>query len=81
VYHGLCLEHCIYFFTSITAISKIHGTLENFVFLIFRKYGCVEDLSHLRGRSRILSVEDTKYLANLLKEKIDWYLWEKKYYD
>jgi hypothetical protein len=41
----------------------------------------VEDLSHLRGRSRILSVEDTKYLANLLKEKIDWYLWEKKYYD
>jgi transposase len=51
-----------------TSISRI--------FLNFRKYGCVEDLSHLRGRSRILSADDTKYLENLLKEKIDWYLWE-----
>jgi transposase len=46
------------------------------VFLNFRKYGCVEELSQLGGRSRILSPDDVKYLENLLKEKIDWYLWE-----
>jgi transposase len=46
-------------------------------FLQFRKYGCVEDLSSLgSGRSRIFTVDDIKYLENLLKEKIDWYLWE-----
>ena len=46
-------------------------------FLQFRKYGCVEDLSSLgRGRSRIFTVDDIKYLENLLKEKVDWYLWE-----
>ena len=49
-------------------------------YLHFKKYGCVEDLSPSlalgRGRSRILTVDDIKYLENLLKEKIDWYLWE-----
>ena len=46
-------------------------------FLNFKKYGCVEDLLPLgRGRSRILTVEDIKYLKGLLEEKIDWYLWE-----
>ena len=28
------------------------------------------------GRSRILKIEDTKYLESLLREKVDWYLWE-----
>jgi transposase len=51
------------------------------VFLQFQKYGCVEDLlplgrSGVTGRSRILSIDDVKYLESLLKEKIDWYLWE-----
>ena len=46
-------------------------------FLQFQKYGCVEDLTPLgRGQSRILTVDDIKYLENLLREKIDWYLWE-----
>ena len=37
----------------------------------------MEDLLPLgRGRSRILIVEDIKYLKGLLEEKIDWYLWE-----
>jgi len=47
------------------------------VFLQFQKYGCVEDLQpSAAGRSRILSINDMKYLETLLKEKIDWYLWE-----
>ena len=47
------------------------------VYLQFQRYGCVEDLrSRVTGRSRILSVDDMKYLECLLKEKIDWYLWE-----
>ena len=46
------------------------------VFLYFQKYGCVEDFSLSLGRSRILKVDDIKYLENLLKEKVDWYLWE-----
>ncbi|SRR6266498_5970582 len=46
-------------------------------FLQFKKYGCVEDLSPLGpGRSRILTTNDIKYLESLLKEKVDWYLWE-----
>ena len=46
-------------------------------FLNFKKYGCVKDLLPLgRGRSRILTVEDIKYLKGFLEEKIDWYLWE-----
>ena len=46
------------------------------IFLNFKRYGCVEDLPQLGGRSRFLSADDIKYLENLLKEKIDWYLWE-----
>jgi transposase len=46
-------------------------------FLHFKKYGCVEDLTPLgRGRSRILTVDDIKYLKSLLEDKIDWYLWK-----
>src|SRR5215204_5706872 len=45
------------------------------VYSHFKKYGCV-DLSLVGGRSRILSVDDIKYLENLLKEKVDWYIWE-----
>ncbi len=44
------------------------------VFLKFQKYGCVEDLSPSLGQSRILKVNDIKYLESLLKEKVDWYL-------
>ena len=46
------------------------------VFLHFQKYGCIEELSLPLGRSRILKVDDIKYLEILLKEKVDWYLWE-----
>ena len=46
------------------------------IFLHFKKYGCIEDLSQMVGRSRSLSADEIKYLENLLKEKIDWYLWE-----
>ena len=56
---------------------KINKSSVSRTFLRFKKYGCVEDLLSLKsGRSRILKVEDTKYLESLLKEKVDWYLWE-----
>jgi transposase len=42
----------------------------------FYKYGCVEDLPSLSGRPRLLTANDVKYLDVLLKEKVDWYLWE-----
>src|SRR5438045_4193229 len=40
-------------------------------FLHFKKYGCVEELPSLLGRSRILTINDIKYLQTLLKEKLD----------
>ncbi|CAG8539691.1 4849_t:CDS:2 [Funneliformis caledonium] len=46
------------------------------VFLYFKKYGCVENLSLQVGRSRIFKADDMKYLESLLKEKVDWYIWE-----
>ncbi|CAG8780266.1 5993_t:CDS:1, partial [Rhizophagus irregularis] len=45
------------------------------VFLRFKKYGCIDSLL-IEERLRLLSIDDIKYLKNLLKEKIDWYLWE-----
>ncbi|GBC45552.1 hypothetical protein RhiirA5_443373 [Rhizophagus irregularis] len=36
----------------------------------------LEDLSSLRGRPRILTNNDIKYLESLLKEKSRLYLWE-----
>ncbi len=41
------------------------------IFLYFKKYGCVKDLPPLLGCSRILSMNDVKYLEILLKEKVD----------
>jgi transposase len=41
-----------------------------------KKYGCIESLLSLRGRSRIFGSDDMKYLETLLKEKVDWYIWE-----
>ena len=56
---------------------KISKSSVSRVFIHFKKYGCVEDLLPLGpGRSRILKVEDSKYLESLLKERVDWYLWE-----
>lgn len=46
------------------------------VYLHFKKYGCVEDFSLPPGRQGIIKVNDIKYLEALLKEKIDWYIWE-----
>ena len=47
------------------------------IFLHFKRYGCVEDLLPLGpGRTRVLATDDIKYLESLLKEKVDWYLWE-----
>ena len=45
-------------------------------FLHFKKYGYVKDLPSLLRHSRILSMNDVKFLETLLKEKVDWYLWE-----
>ena len=42
----------------------------------FKKYGCVENFPLLRGRPRIFGCNDMKYLETLLKEKVDWYIWE-----
>src|SRR5438046_9061074 len=55
---------------------KISKSSVSRIFIHFKKYGCVEDLLPQPGRSRILKVEDIKYLGSLLKEKVDWYLWE-----
>jgi|SRR5215216_5143456 len=55
---------------------NISKTSVSRIFLHFKKYGCVEKILPSLERSRILGVDDIKYLENLLKEKIDWYLWE-----
>ena len=44
--------------------------------IIFKKYGCVKNFSSLRGRPRIFGCDGMKYLEVLLKEKVDWYIWE-----
>jgi transposase len=44
----------------------------------FQQYGTVNDLFLLRGRPRLLTINDIKYLDTLLKEKVDWYIWELK---
>jgi transposase len=46
------------------------------VYHFFEQYGCVESLPSLYGRPRIFSCDDMKYLETLLKEKVDWYIWE-----
>ena len=43
----------------------------------FDQYGCTEDLPSLSGRPRIFGCDDMKYFETLLKEKIDWYIWNK----
>jgi transposase len=42
----------------------------------FQNYGCVENLPSILGRPRLLAANDIKYLEVLLKERVDWYLWE-----
>ena len=42
----------------------------------FQHFGCVKPLPSLYGRPRLLSSDDMKYLDIILKEKIDWYIWE-----
>ena len=42
----------------------------------FKQYGCIESIPSLRGRPRIFGCDDMKYLETLLKEKVDWYIWE-----
>ncbi|CAG8558144.1 3121_t:CDS:2, partial [Scutellospora calospora] len=37
----------------------------------FQKYGCVEDLPSLSGRSSLLNIDDIKYLKTFMKEKPD----------
>ena len=44
--------------------------------IIFKKYGCVKNFSSLHGRPRIFGCDGMKYLEVLLKEKVDWYIWE-----
>lgn len=46
------------------------------VYRHFKQYGCIENLPSLRGRPRIFGCDDMKYLETLLKEKVDWYIWE-----
>lgn len=50
--------------------SSVGRVLQN-----FQLYGCVEDLSSLKGRPRLLTINDIEYLEGLLKEQVDWYLW------
>ena len=54
----------------------ISKTTVNRVYHHFKKYGCIESLPSLRGRPRIFKSDDMKYLETLLREKIDWYIWE-----
>ena len=42
----------------------------------FQQFGTVQDMVSLRGRPRILTTNDMKYLEVLLKERVDWYIWE-----
>jgi len=42
----------------------------------FQLYGIIQDFASLRGRPRLLTIEDMKYLNILLKERVDWYIWE-----
>ncbi len=42
----------------------------------FEQYGCIENFPSLCGRPRIFGYDDMKYLETLLKEKVDWYIWE-----
>jgi transposase len=46
------------------------------VYRHFKQYGYIENLPSLRGRPRIFGYDDMKYLETLLKEKVDWYIWE-----
>src|SRR6185437_3462395 len=57
-------------------ISKttVHRTYQH-----FKKYGCIESFLFLRGRPRIFGHDDMKYLETILKEKVDWYIWEIQY--
>ena len=45
------------------------------IYHYFEQYGCVE-LPSLYGRPRIFGCNDMKYLEALLKEKVNWYIWE-----
>ena len=54
--------------------SSVGRVLKN-----FQNYGCVEDLSSLKGRPQLMTTNDMKYLEGLLKERVDWYLWELQY--
>ena len=54
----------------------ISKTTVHRVYHLFKKYGCVRNFSSLRGRPRIFGYDDMKYLEVLLKEKVDWYIWE-----
>ena len=55
---------------------RVSKTTVNRVCRQFKKYGCIENLLSLRGRPRIFRSNDMKYLETLLKEKVDWYIWE-----
>ena len=54
-------------------ISK--GSVSNII-NHFQRFGCIKPLPSLCGRPRLLSSNDTEYLEFLLKERIDWYIWE-----
>ena len=42
----------------------------------FLNFGCVEPLPSLRKRLCLISLNDIKYLEILLKERVNWYIWE-----
>ena len=54
----------------------ISKTTVYWVYHLFKKYGCVKKISSLRERPRIFGCDNMKYLEVLLKEKVDWYIWE-----
>src|SRR6185437_9890927 len=64
---------------SVRVIAKHLGVSRSSVGRVlkhFQKYGCVEELPSLLGRSRLLNIDDIEYLKTLMKEKPDWYLYE-----
>ena len=42
----------------------------------FQQFGTVKDFASLRDRPCLLTINDMKYLDILLKERVDWYIWE-----
>src|SRR5437762_1118749 len=64
---------------SVRIIAKHLGVSKSSVSRIikrFQRYRCAEKLLSLKGKPRLLNLNDIKYLKTLMKQKPDWYLYE-----